>query len=602
MNVQERIAALRRQMKKHSCDIYIVPSDDSHQSEYVGEHFKVRQFLTGFTGSAGTVVFAADSAGLWTDGRYFLQAREQLKGSGITLFCSGEKGVPTLEEYVEHNLQAGGTLGFDGRVLSMEKGLEFERISQKKGAKILHSLDLADAVWKDRPPLSDKPAFSLPASCTGEGLKDKLARVQEAMEKEGADVHILASLDDICWLTNLRGQDVSYSPLLLSYAVLTAKEARLYVDAGKLSAKDKQDLASASVRICPYEDIWKDISTLPENSKILLDPAKINYALYARFPKGASIIKKTNPTVFMKAVKNKTEIENIWNAHIKDGIAVTKFMYWLKQNIAMAENKGSAPPPTETDAADKLDALRREQKGYLGASFAPICAWGPHGAIVHYSADPQTNAPLLPGSLFLTDTGGHYMEGSTDISRTFALGDVPQHMKEDFTAVLAGNLRLANAVFLHGTCGANLDILARLPLWERGLDYRHGTGHGVGYLLNIHETPASFHTAIRKGTSAVLEPGMIITDEPGVYVEGSHGVRIENELLVTEKEETGYGLFLHFLPVTCAPIDLDAVLPGRMTAEERRWLNAYHADVYKKIAPHLSDEEREWLKIYTREI
>ena len=602
MDIQDRIAALRGQMEKHGCDIYIVPSGDSHQSEYVGEHFKVREFLTGFTGSAGTAVFTAHRAGLWTDGRYFLQAREQLEGSGITLFQAGEKDVPGLEEYVEEALPRGGALGFDGRVISMKKGLELEEIARKKKGKIIYSFDLAGAVWKDRPPLSDKPAFSLPESCAGESLEDKLSRVREAMEREGADVHILASLDDICWLTNLRGQDVSYSPLLLSYAILTEKEMRLYVDAGKLSDGIKKELARSSVRICPYEDIWKDISMLPEESRILLDPARFNYALYALLPEEASIIEKTNPTVFMKAVKNETEIKNIRNAHIKDGVAVTKFMYWLKKNIAMAKTEGQKPLVTEIDAAHKLESLRREQEGYLGASFEPICGHGAHGAIIHYSTSPRTNAALLPGTLFLTDTSGHYMEGSTDISRTFALGDVPPHMKEDFTAVLIGGLRLSNAVFLHGTCGANLDMLARLPLWERGLNYRHGTGHGVGYLLNIHETPASFHTLIREGTSAVLEPGMIVTDEPGVYVEGSHGVRIENELLVREKEETEYGRFLHFQTITCAPIDLDAVLPEKMTIEERRWLNSYHAEVYKKIAPHLSDEERGWLKIYTREI
>lgn len=597
MNIQERIDALRRQMKEHGCDIYIVPSGDSHQSEYVGEHFKVREFLTGFTGSAGTAVFTKDSAGLWTDGRYFLQAREQLEGSGITLFRSGEKGVPTLEEYVEASLPTGGTLGFDGRVISMQKGIQFEKIAQKKEGQISYSYDLADAVWEDRPPLLRRPAFLLPDSCTGESLKDKLSRVQEAMKEEGADIHILASLDDICWLTNLRGQDVSYCPLLLSYAILTEKEMRLYVDAGKLTDETKAKLLRASVHIFPYDAIWEDIPALSEKSKLLLDPARLNYALYARIPKGADIIEKDNPTVSMKAVKNKTEIENIQNAHIKDGIAVTKFMYWLKKNMA-----ATATPSSEAEAADKLESLRREQEGYLGASFEPICGWGPHGAIIHYCTSPQTNAALLPGTLFLTDTGGHYMEGSTDISRTFALGDVPHHMKKDFTTVLIGNLRLSNAVFLHGACGANLDILARMPLWERGLDYRHGTGHGVGYLLNIHEAPASFHTAIRPATSAALEPGMIITDEPGIYVEGSHGVRIENELLVKEKEETGYGRFLHFQPLTYAPIDLDAVLPEMMTVEERRWLNSYHAEVYKKIAPHLSDEERDWLEIYTREV
>ena len=595
MNVPERISALRALMEERGYDAYMVPTDDNHQSEYVGEHFKARAFITGFTGSAGTAVITKDTAGLWTDGRYFIQAEQQLSGSGVKLFKMGEPDVPTVEDFIADILPEGGTLGFDGRVVAMGEGQALEAAAAKKNGKIDYSTDLIDKIWEDRPALSEEPAFALGVEYTGESTESKLKRIRKAMEEEGADIHIIAALDDVCWTTNLRGNDIEFFPLLLSYAVITKEEMKLYIDERKLSDEMKADLAKDNISLRPYNAIYDDVKELSAESAILVDPSRLNYALYNNLPKEAKVIEKVNPTVLMKAMKNDTEIKNIKNAHVKDGIAVTKLMYWLKKNVGKTEI-------TEIRAAEKLEEFRKEQEGYLWQSFEPICGSGEHAAIVHYAATPETNVPVVTDGLFLTDTGGGYMEGSTDITRTFAFGKLTDQMVEDFTTVLLCNLRLARAVFMHGTCGYNLDILARMPAWERGINYNHGTGHGVGYLMNIHEAPSGFRIAIRERERAVIEPGMVITDEPGIYIEGSHGIRTENELLVRKGQKTEYGQFLYFEPITYVPIDLDAVNPDMMTKEDKAQLNAYHAKVYELVSPHLNEEEQEWLKEYTRAI
>ncbi len=595
MNVPERISALRALMEERGYDAYMVPTDDNHQSEYVGEHFKARAFITGFTGSAGTAVITKDAAGLWTDGRYFIQAEQQLSGSGVKLFKMGEPDVPTVEDYIADILPEGGTLGFDGRVVAMGEGQALEAAVSKKNGKIDYSTDLIDKIWEDRPPLSKEPAFALGEEYTGESTKSKLKRIREAMEKEGANVHIIAALDDVCWTTNLRGNDIEFFPLLLSYALITMDDMKLYIDEEKLSGEMKENLSKDNISLRPYNAIYEDVKELNSDSVILVDPSRLNYALYNNLPKNAKVVEKVNPTVLMKAMKNDTEIKNIINAHIKDGVAVTRFMHWLKKNVGKTEM-------TEISAAEKLEEFRKEQEGYLWQSFEPICGSGEHGAIVHYAATPETNVPVVTDGLFLTDTGGGYMEGSTDITRTFAFGKLSERMITDFTTVLLCNLRLARAVFLYGTCGYNLDILARMPAWERGINYNHGTGHGVGYLMNIHEAPSGFRIAIREREKAVIEAGMVITNEPGIYIEGSHGIRTENELLVRNGQKTEYGQFLYFEPITYVPIDLDAVNPDMMTKEDKEQLNAYHAKVYELVSPHLNEEERKWLKEYTRAI
>lgn len=595
MTVPERISALRSLMEEKGYDVYLVPTDDSHQSEYVGEYFKARAFITGFTGSAGTAVITKTDAGLWTDGRYFIQAAAQLEGSGITLFKAGQPDVPTIEAYITDVIPEGGTLGFDGRVVAMGQGQALKAALAAKNARIDYSEDLIDRIWEDRPALSTKPAFALSVEYTGESTADKLSRIREAMKKEGADVHILAALDDICWTTNLRGNDIEYFPLLLSYAVITMDDMKLYVDETKLTAEMKESLAKDGISIHPYNAVYEDIKGLSAKDGVLVDPSRLNYALYNNIPKEAKVIEQMNPEVLMKAMKNDTELKNIVNAHIKDGAAVTRFMCWLKKNIGKTEI-------TEISAAKKLDSFRREQEGYLWQSFEPICGSGEHGAIVHYAATPETNVPVTTNGLFLTDTGGGYMEGSTDITRTFAFGELTDRMKEDFTTVLLCNLHLARAVFPHGISGFNLDAMARTPAWERGMDYNHGTGHGVGYLMNIHEAPAGFRCAVREKERNILEPGMVITNEPGIYIEGSHGIRIENEMIVRKGPKTEYGQFLYFEPITYVPIDLDAVDPDMMKQEDKDQLNAYHEKVYELISPHLNDEEKEWLKEYTRAV
>ncbi|MCI9423355.1 MAG: aminopeptidase P family protein [Dorea sp.] len=595
MTVPERISALRALMEEKGYDAYLIPTDDNHQSEYVGEHFKARAFMTGFTGSAGTAVITKTEAGLWTDGRYFIQAANQLEGSGVTLFKMGQPDVPTLEDYIADVIPEGGTLGFDGRVVAMGEGQALMSALLPKNGKIDYSADLVDKIWEDRPPLSEKPAFALGIEYTGESTADKLTRIREAMKQEGANVHILAALDDICWTTNLRGDDIEYFPLLLSYAIITMEDMKLYVDERKLTAEMKETLAKDGISIRPYNAVYEDVKNLKAEDSVLVDPSRLNYALYNNIPKGAKVIEKMNPEVLMKAMKNDTELKNIINAHIKDGVAVTRFMYWLKKNIGKTKI-------TEISAAEKLDSFRKEQEGYLWQSFEPICGSGEHAAIVHYAATPETNVPVTTNGLFLTDTGGGYMEGSTDITRTFAFGEITDRMKEDFTTVLLCNLHLARAVFPHGISGFNLDAMARMPAWERGLDYNHGTGHGVGYLMNIHEAPAGFRCAVREKEKAPLEAGMVITNEPGLYIEGSHGIRTENELVIRKGPKTEYGQFLYFEPITYVPIDLDAVKPDMMRQEDKEQLNAYHAKVYELISPHLNDEEREWLKEYTRAI
>ena len=595
MNVSERISGLRKEMRQEGIDIYIVPTADYHHSEYVGEYFKTRKFLTGFTGSAGTAVFTRDKAGLWTDGRYFLQAEAQLEGSGISLYKMGEPGVDTIEEFLEKELPEGGVIGFDGRVAGYTEGKKYEKIAQNKGGTVSSDRDLADAVWEDRPGLPKDPAFLLEERWTGESRSSKLKRIRDKMKEMGADIHLLSSLDDIAWLLNMRGNDIAYCPLVLSYALISENHLNLFADPDKFSAEICEAFLGDGVRIQPYDEIRNAVRAIPENASVLVDPERISYTLYQDIPGTCQIIEAQNPTILMKSMKNETEAENIRRAHLKDGIAHTRFMYWLKQNIGKI-------PITEISAAEKLEELRREQEGYLEASFAPISAYGEHGAVIHYSATEESNVPLQESALFLTDTGGHYLEGTTDITRTVALGDVAQEQKEHFTLVARAMLRLADTVFLHGCTGSNLDCIAREVLWKERINFNHGTGHGVGYLLNVHEGPVNFRWKESSYPVQPLEKNMVISDEPGIYIGGSHGIRLENLLLVQEDETNEYGQFMRFEILTYVPIDLDALLPEKMTEEERKLLNAYHRQVYEKIGPYLNEEERRWLREYTRPV
>lgn len=595
MSIAEKIARLREKMAEKGMDVYVIPTADFHQSEYVGGHFKARAYMTGFTGSAGTAVITASEARLWTDGRYFIQAGKQLAGSPVELMKMGEPGVPTLNEYLQTAVPEGGALGFDGRVIAMGSGFEYEKITAEKNAKIVYDYDLVDEVWEDRPALSEEPVFALELKYAGETTESKLARIREYMKECGAAKHILTTLDDICWILNIRGNDVEFFPLVLSYAVITMDSMELYINEKKLSAEIKEALAKDGVVLHPYNNIYEDVKKLEDGEVVLIDPGKLNYALYSNIPENVVKVEKRNPEELFKAMKDPVEIENIRKTQIKDSVAHVRFMKWLKENIGKQEI-------TEISASEKLDEFRVEMGNFIRPSFGPISALGEHAASAHYSATPESNAVLHEGTMFLTDTGAGFYEGSTDITRTYALGEIPQYMKDDFTLVAISNLMLASAKFMYGCTGLTLDMLARKPFWDRNMNFNHGTGHGVGYLLNIHEGPSGFRWQYRAHEIQPLEEGMVITDEPGVYIEGSHGVRLENELLVCKGEKNEYGQFMYMDTITYVPMDLDAINPDMMTAEEKKLLNDYHKQVYEKVSPYLNEEEKEWLAKYTREI
>ncbi len=594
--IQKRLEALRSEMKKRGITVYVVPTSDFHQSEYVGEYFKARKYMTGFTGSAGTAVITMKEAGLWTDGRYFIQAAAQLEGSGVTLFRMGEEGVPKVEEYVEEQLEKGGCIGFDGRVMDAKAGQKYAEIAEKKEGSLYVTEDLVDIIWTERPSLPAHKVWILEQEYAGMSTEEKLSQVREQMKQEGADVHILASLYDIAWLLNLRGDDIDHVPVFLSFVAVEEKKTTLFINQEILEDKVKKYLKDNQIQVEDYEKIYAYAENLKDN-KVLMSLEEVNYRIAENVQKHSQIVDAPNPSLLLKSIKNETELENTRIAHLKDAVAVTKFMYWLKTNIGKKEI-------TEISASDYLENLRKEQEHFLDVSFDTICAYGANAAMMHYSASEESNAVLKPEGFLLVDSGGHYLEGTTDITRTFALGELSHEQKKHFTAVCRSNLNLANAKFLYGCSGINLDILARGPLWDMGIDYRCGTGHGVGHILNVHEGPNGFRWKVvqERNDSGKLEAGMITTDEPGVYLEGAYGIRLENELICVKDEKNEYGQFMKFENITYVPMDLDAILPEEMTFREKQELNEYHQMVYEKISPYLNEEERIWLKEYTRAI
>ncbi len=595
--IRERVERLRGYMKEYGIDAYIIPSSDNHQSEYVGEYFKSRAYISGFTGSAGTLIVTMDEAGLWTDGRYFIQAEKQLENTGIKLFKMGEEGVPTTEEYLCEKMSENSNLGFDGRLISANEGRTLKEKLNHKNVSIIYEHDLVEKVWEDRPSLSTEKAFLLDVKYAGETFSSKLNRLREAMKEKGATTHVITTLDDIAWLFNIRGRDVKYTPVVLSYALITLDEVYLFIDENKLNEEMLKELNTENVIIKPYNEIYEFAKTIDKNEKILLDDNKVNYSIYNNLDSEIEKIHGFNPTMNFKAIKNKVELDNIRNSHLKDGVAFTKFMYWLKTNIGKFEI-------TEISAAEKLENLRREQEGFIEPSFATIAGYREHAAMMHYSATPESDYKLEAKDLFLIDSGGQYFDGTTDITRTIALGEVSNELKKHFSAVVRGMINLSMAKFLHGAKGYNLDILARRPMWNMGIDYKCGTGHGVGFLGTIHEAPNGFRWRIvpQRLETATLEEGMLTTNEPGIYIEGSHGIRIENELITKKAEKNEYGQFMEFEPVTFAPIDIDAIDVNELNREEREYLNNYHKLVYEKVTPFLNEEESNWLKGYTREI
>ena len=552
--IKQRIENIRDLMKEKNIYAYIVPSSDYHQSEYVGDYFKSREFMSGFTGSSGTLIISMDEAGLWTDGRYFIQAEQELKDSGIKLFKMGEEGVPTIEEYLLEKLPKNSTLGFDGRVMSVKEGQSLANKLAFKGINIEYKYDLVNDIWEDRCSLPTEKAFLLGTEYSGESFSDKLSRIRAVMKEKKATTHILASLDDIAWLFNIRGRDVKSNPVVLSYAVISIDSVYLFIDKNKIGEDIRAELSKENVQIKGYEEVYEFIKNIDENEVVLIDTSKVNYAIYNNIPSNVQKIEERNPSILFKSIKNEIELKNIRNSHIKDGVAFTKFMYWLKNNIGKIEI-------TEISATQKLEEFRREQDKFIEPSFSTIAAYKDHAAMMHYSATEESNYKLEPRDLFLVDSGGQYFDGTTDITRTIALGPIPENVRKDFTNVVRGMIRLSKAKFLYGCRGYNLDILARGPLWEEGVDYKCGTGHGIGFVLNVHEGPNGFRWKVREDIddSCILEEGMVTTNEPGVYVENSHGIRIENEIVVRKAEKNEYGQFMDFEVITFAPIDLDAI-------------------------------------------
>ncbi|RGG58343.1 aminopeptidase P family protein [Blautia sp. AF19-10LB] len=596
MTIKQKLNALRILMKEKKIDAYLVATDDFHGSEYVGDYFKCRKYITGFTGSAGTAIITQDMAGLWTDGRYFIQAADQLRDTTIELFKSGEPGVPTVHQFLNDKLEEGMCLGFDGRTVSAREAEELQELLQKKHITFSVNDDLIGEIWEDRPVLSCEPVMELDIRWTGKSRADKIAEIREQMKAKEADTFILTSLDDIAWLLNIRGNDIHCCPVVLSYLVMMENELRLYANAAAFSEEIRSNLEADGVKIYPYDDVYSYVQSISSDKKVLLSRANVNSRLVSNIPSEVTILDEPNLTLLPKAVKNETEMENERIAHIKDGVAVTKFIHWLKKNVTRTTI-------TELSTAEKLYQFRSEQEHFLGESFDPIIAYGTHAAIVHYSATEATDIPLEARGMVLADTGGHYLEGTTDITRTIVLGPVTAKEKKFFTAVLRGNLNLAAAKFKYGCTGLNLDYLARGPLWELGEDYNHGTGHGVGYLLNVHEGPNSFRWKNLPGNPApVLEEGMITSDEPGYYLENEFGIRHENLVLCKKAEKTSFGQFMCFEPLTMVPFDLEGINPEEMTERERKLLNDYHQKVYTTISPYLDEEEKEWLKQATREI
>lgn len=591
--INNRIEKLRSLMKEKDIFAYIIPSADYHQSEYVGEFFKGREFISGFTGSAGTVVITQEKAILWTDGRYFLQAEEELSTSCVELYKMGQENVPTTFEYIENEVPSGSKVGFDGRTISAAMGAILELNLAKKNITISYEDDLLNEIWEDRPALSDVKAFLLDIKYSGEDFTSKIARVREWMRENNTTTHILTSLDDIAWLFNIRGGDIKYNPVVLSYAVITLDKAILFIDENKLNDEIKTSFGEEVVEIKNYFEIYEFVKTINKEEIVLIDSNKISYSILKNIPAGVKVVNGMNPSTKFKAQKNSVEIENTKKAHIRDGVAVTKFMYWLKNNIGKIEI-------TELSAADKITELRREQGKFIEESFGTIAGYASNGAIIHYSVTKESNITLKDRGLFLLDSGGQYFDGTTDITRTFALGELTEEEKYHFTTVARAMIRLSDVKFLYGVNGYYLDILARGILWNEGLNYNHGTGHGVGHVLNVHEGPNGFRLDNKE--SAILEEGMITTNEPGFYKAGSHGIRLENEMLCVKGEKNEFGQFMEFEPITIAPIDLDAINVELMKEDEKAYLNEYHKMVFDTVSPFLTTEETNWLKEYTRAI
>ncbi len=588
--IKERLTKLRKGMDTKGVQAYIIPTSDFHDTEYVCDYFACRKYMSGFTGSAGTLVVLKDKAGLWTDGRYFIQAASQLKDTGITLMKMGQPETPTIEEYILSHLNENDKVGFDGRVINYNDFKKYRSVFSKKSIAIDNQLDLVSEIWEDRPALPATPTFHYDTKYAGKTIEEKLNEVRLEMKKLSASSFVITKIDEIAWLFNLRAHDIPHFPAALAYATIEQEQATLYINASRLDETSKKRFEQNHIQVKGYDRIYEEVSRL--EAPILIDPSFVNCSLALKIQDRC--LEANDPIVLLKAKKNPTEIKNTKWAHIKDGVACTKFMYWLKTHVGKVTI-------TECSAQEYLQSLRASQENYLEDSFSTICAYKEHAAMMHYSATRQSDVELKPEGMLLVDSGGQYLEGTTDITRTFVLGPITKEEKTWFTLALRSHIRLAKANFLYGCRGLNLDILARGPLWDQAMDYQCGTGHGVGHLSNVHEAPNGFRWRIvpERNDSCVLEEGMIQSDEPGVYEEGKFGIRHENELVVQKGVQNFYGQFMHFEPLTFVPFDKEGIDPSLMTQDEIAYLNEYHQQVFEKISPYLNEEEKVWLKEVT---
>lgn len=594
--VKEKLGLLREKMKQTDIQAYIICTQDFHGSEYVGDYFKEREYISGFTGSAGTLVITKEDAALWTDGRYFLQAESELDKSTIKLMKMFQEGVPTIEDYLFEKLSPENKIGFDGRTVSISFSESLYKKVSQKNITFVYDIDLVDEIWNERPEISKKPVWKLDEKYAGMNAAKKILMVREKLKELKKDILVLSALDEIAWLLNLRGNDVLCNPVFLSYMLLSEEKIILYAEKSIFNKDILVYLSKLDISLKPYNEFYDDLRKINKDKNVLLDFKHSNYYIKMCIPEYVHVSDEQSPITLMKSIKNKKEYLNEKKAHIKDGVAVTKFMFWLQKNIGKIKI-------TELSAAEKLEEFRSEQTGYLGASFTPIMAFAEHGAIVHYSPTKESDTVLCARSFLLSDTGGHYYEGSTDITRTFPLGELKDEEKKAYTLVLVGNLRLGSAKFPYGMTGTQLDALAREPLWKYGMDYNHGTGHGVGYILNVHEEPngISWQMKNNRNAYAVFEEGMITSNEPGFYCEQKFGIRHENLILCIKDNETKYGKFMKFETLTMVPFDWDAIDIDYMTENDINELNKYHKEVYENISPYLDEEERKWLKEKTRE-
>lgn len=588
--IQDRLSLLRGKMEEQGIDFYMMPTADFHNSEYVSDYFKVREYFCNFTGSNGTLLVWKDGAGLWTDGRYFIQAEHELAGTGVTLFRMQDEGVPTIVEFLQQNMKEGQTLGFDGRVLTTAQGKSYEKKLEDKKIKFAYGHDLAEDLWTDRPAFPAGSVTVLDEKLAGKSFEEKLESVMEKVHKEGADSFLLTKLDDLMWLFNIRGCDVECNPVAVSYGYFAEGSSVLFIQKKALDEKVEAYLAAKHIQVEEYGTVVSYLEKLPAGKKVLIDKRHCSYALHETLAAKQTLVEKTNPTEGLKAVKNPVELANMEEIYLKDSVALTKFIYWLKTNIGRFEI-------TELSAADYLEKLRREIPECTGLSFPSISAYGANAAMMHYAPTEDNFAVLKPEGLYLIDSGGQYMGGTTDVTRTIALGPVSDEMKLHYTMVAAGMLQLSSARFLYGCSGRNLDILARQQLWNMGIDYKCGTGHGVGYMLNVHEGPQNMRWRFTEDIVEVpIEAGMDISNEPGVYIEGQYGIRIENIMVAENDAKNEYGQFMHFKTLTWVPIDMDAIELKHLTEVQKLLLFGYQRTVCQKISPYLTAEEAQWLK------